>query len=115
MSQQCYREEYRGASSAGSFHSKVAGFITRAHSAIRLSFPVAQAQRAVARIIAIAMALGYESDVMLAALTKVAGKYRKVLDPEFCSTVRRALGSKDTYTHARSYEPWAIVNTGIIT
>ena len=58
---------------------------------------MAQAQRAVARIIAIAMALGYESDVMLAALTKLAGKYRKVLDSEFCSTVRRALGSKDVW------------------
>ena len=71
----------RKGSSAGSAQNHTQGFITRAHLAMRLSFPLDQARRAIARLVAIALAVGMA----------------RVLDREFKSMLLHALVHLDVW------------------
>ena len=83
--------------SAGSSNSRSAGFLTRAHLAVRLSFPPNQARHAVVRLIAVSLSMDIEPQVLMSALTKLAKRYSKTLGQEFVSQLERAIHNKDVW------------------
>lgn len=74
------------------------GFLTRAHLAIRLSFPRHQSQKAVARLVAVSLAMGLGRFILKPALKKLASKYPKVLDNNFHGMLVHALMTQDVWT-----------------
>ena len=89
--------KYRKSSSAGSSSNHAQGLITRAHLALRLSFPLDQARRSMARLIAIALAVGIETSSIANILKVLSCRYRHALHHEFVSAVVSALAHKDVW------------------
>lgn len=95
--------KYRSIHSAGSQALQMSGFLTRAHLALRLSFPVSNSRRALARLVAVFLALGNSPQVLLQCLQRLATKYRNTLNRSFHHVLSRALEMQDV---------WMIVNLG---
>jgi hypothetical protein len=89
--------KYRSSQSAGSDGSRMVGSLTRSHLAIRLSFPITQARRAVAQLVAVSLAVGPEALPIRQALHTLARRYRTVLEATFLHKLSRALDINDVW------------------
>ena len=82
-------------------HTDVSNIVFRSfimgqvHRAIRLSFLVPEARRAVARVLAIHRALGHAPNVLICSVQKVARLYRQVFSIAFHDQLVKALGNAD--------------------
>ena len=89
--------KYRKSSSAGSAKNHAQGFITRAHLALRLSFPIDQARRAIARLVAIALAVGMDPASIRNVLQVLSRRYVRILDRGFKAVLLHALFHRDVW------------------
>lgn len=92
-----WRWKYRSAKSAGSRASRLAGFLTRAHLAMSLSFPACEARRAIARLVAVSSAGGVEPKQLERAIHQLAPRHPKVLEGPFINDLCRALVNSDVW------------------
>jgi len=74
-----HRWRYRSCRSGGSPSAHLVGFTTRAHQALRLSFPVSQGRRASAQLVAISLALDLDSHALTSVLRSLSKIYPSVL------------------------------------
>ena len=74
------------------------GFLTRAHLALRLSFPVTQARRALVRLIAVTLATGVPVDLLSSALVSLGVRYPMVFKSDFHALVLGRLQQQDMWS-----------------
>ena len=92
-----HRWRYRSVRSGGSPAMHRVGFTTRAHQAIRLSFPPDQGRRAVARLIAISMAMGLDNRTLVSTTRTLSKKYPNVLNNLFLEPMISALSNSNVH------------------
>ena len=92
-----WRWKYRGRASSGSPSSRLAGFLTRSHLALRLSFPVEQARRAFAQLVCVTLATAGDAQVITSAIVKLSSRYRRVFHREYVDALCESLKHKDVW------------------
>jgi hypothetical protein len=87
--------KYRSARSASSCTTQFSSIIGRLHQAIRHSFPVPEARRATARLLAIHCALGHNCSVLTRSVERLAKQYKSVFARPFYDQLMTALRHDD--------------------
>jgi hypothetical protein len=65
--------------------------------ALKLSFPVQEARRALCRLVAVSIALETSPDIIKLAVSKLSRKYREAVNVCFFEALFQALDSKDVW------------------
>ena len=90
-----HRWRYRSAQSAGSSSSLLVGFKTRAHQALRLSFPLVRARRSLAQQVAVSLALGLAEGDLVQAVVSLRRRFPRALPEQFCHSLIHAVRNHD--------------------
>ncbi|CAK0832692.1 unnamed protein product [Prorocentrum cordatum] len=83
-----HKWRYRSGASGGSAAVKVAGLLGRMHQAIRLSYPIRRARRAVVQLAVVYLALGHDHKDLVGAMQTVGKRY-----PHVVGTLARELAA----------------------